>query len=73
MELSRRDFIRRMVGMGFSAATAGTLFTWLSCTRTDLQPQTPTPELTPPPSPPSAPAPCPARDGSPGHSTCRER
>ncbi len=63
MELSRRDFIKHMVALGFSAATAGALFSWLSCTHPDMQP-VPPPEPTPPgssstPTPPVAPGPVP--------------
>lgn len=32
MDISRRDFIKRMSALGLSAAAAGSLFAWLSCT-----------------------------------------
>lgn len=50
MNVSRREFIQRMVALGFTAAAAGSLFSWLSCT---------TKEAPLPPVPPPQPAPVP--------------
>ncbi len=61
MEISRREFIRQMVALGFSAAAAGTLFSLLACNAKD----TPVPMPTPPPSPSPAPAPPPPPPPSP--------
>ena len=37
MALSRREFIRQMMALGFSAATAGTLFSLLACGREETR------------------------------------
>jgi uncharacterized protein (DUF362 family) len=49
MNIDRREFMRRMVALGFTVATASTLFSWLSCSNRD----TAVPE---PPATPSSPA-----------------
>jgi len=36
MELNRREFIRQMLAFGFSAATAGTMFSLLACNTEDI-------------------------------------
>jgi len=41
MELCRREFIRKMIALGFSAVTAGTLFSLLACGREELPITTP--------------------------------
>jgi len=55
MNVSRREFIQRMVALGFTAAAAGSLFSWLSCTTKEA----PLPPVTSP-QPASAPTPTPA-------------
>ena len=55
MELSRREFIRKMVALGFSAATAGTLFSLLGCGSDEMP--VPTPKVTPTPTLPTPPTP----------------
>ena len=55
MALTRREFIRQMVALGFSAATAGTLFSLLACGREEARLATPSPtSLTRRPGTPSA-------------------
>lgn len=53
MNVSRREFIQRMVALGFTAAAAGSLFSWLGCTTREAP-------LPPVPLPQPAPAPIPA-------------
>ena len=36
MKISRREFIRKMVTLGFSTVTAGTLFSLLACGREEM-------------------------------------
>jgi acetoin utilization deacetylase AcuC-like enzyme len=52
-EISRREFIRRMAGLGFGAATAAALYSELACGRqepaTASRPSSPTPIITPVP------------------------
>lgn len=55
MEISRREFIQRMISLGFSAATAGVLFSLLACSSKELP--LPTPISTPSPPPPPEPTP----------------
>ncbi|MFH1483860.1 MAG: DUF362 domain-containing protein [Chloroflexota bacterium] len=59
MEVSRREFVERMISLGFSAATAGLLYSLLRCSPTDVPLATPTPAPTPLPPPAVAPAPTP--------------
>lgn len=54
MEVSRREFIKYMIALGFSAATAGALFSQLSCSPADSPAPTPTPSPAPTPPAPSA-------------------
>jgi len=49
MALTRREFIRQMMALGFSAATAGTLFSLLACGREETTVPTPAPASTTPP------------------------
>ena len=35
MDMSRREFIRKMTALGFTVATASALFTWLGCRPVD--------------------------------------
>lgn len=53
VNISRREFMQRMVALGFTAAAAGSLFSWLACTTKEAP-------LPPVPSPQPAPAPTPA-------------
>ncbi len=62
MQLSRREFIRNMIALGFSAATAGTLFSWLACSRKESLEPVPVP---PPASPPASAA-KPQKPAAPG-------
>lgn len=58
MEVSRREFIRRMVALGFSAASAGALFAAASCSRDTsptIPPPAPVPTTTATPKPTPAP------------------
>ncbi len=57
MNISRREFIKRMMALGISTAAAGSLFSWLACS----------PKKTPvlPPAPKSAPTPTPPPSGTP--------
>jgi uncharacterized protein (DUF362 family) len=52
MEISRRDFIRKMTALGFTAAAAGAMFNWMSCSpagnATTAPPEPSTSELPPP-------------------------
>ena len=41
MNLTRREFIRRMAALGLSTAAAGSLFSWLSCTSRESSPMPP--------------------------------
>jgi len=52
MNISRRDFIRRLAALGFTAATASALFTWLSCKPRQIGVATQAPAQTMPSSPP---------------------
>jgi len=53
MEVSRRDFIRQMAALGFSAAAAAALFSHLACSSKEVgTPPAPTPGPAPPPPPP---------------------
>jgi uncharacterized protein (DUF362 family) len=62
MDISRRDFIRRMVALGFGSAAAGSLFSWLSCSQKEV----PVPQsVAPVPAPASPPSVAPA--SSPGN------
>jgi uncharacterized protein (DUF362 family) len=53
MDISRRDFIRRMAALGFGVAAAGSLFSWLSCSQKEVPvppPGAPVPAtISPPP------------------------
>ncbi len=62
MEMSRREFIRRMVALGYSAAAAGVLFSLLACRpeETPVSPPVSPPAAVSPPLPPSSPAPTPS-------------
>jgi uncharacterized protein (DUF362 family) len=53
MDISRRDFIRRMVALGFGAAAAGSLFSWLSCSQKEVPVPQPVAPVPAPASPPS--------------------
>ncbi len=55
MNISRREFIRRTMALGLSAAAAGTLFSWLACSQKEA----------PVPKPSPAPAPTPLPSGTP--------
>jgi uncharacterized protein (DUF362 family) len=58
MNISRREFIRRMAALGFSTALAGSVFSLLSCSSEDA--------ATPPTTPPTSPrVPTPTRSLSP--------
>ena len=56
MEVSRREFIKYMIALGFSAATAGALFSQLSCSPVDSPAPTPAPIPIHTPPPPPAPS-----------------
>lgn len=64
MELTRREFIRQMLALGFSAATAGAVFSLLACSTEDItRPEpVPVPESEPVPGP----GPVPVPPASPG-------
>jgi uncharacterized protein (DUF362 family) len=53
MNMSRREFIRKMTALGFTVATASAIFTWLSCRPADtdmpIVTATTTPSATSPP------------------------
>lgn len=63
MELTRREFVRQMVALGFSAAAAATLFSLLACAPEDI------PEPTPAPLPAPSPAPSPTPPSTPPGAT----
>jgi len=66
MGMSRRDFIRGMVAMGFSAATAAALFSAMACAG-ELPSPTPLPTpVTPVPGPQPTPAATPSPSPAPG-------
>lgn len=62
MKLSRREFIRKLVALGFSSAITGTLFSLFACGPEEVQvtpsqpPIPPEPKLSPKPAPPVLPA-----------------
>jgi uncharacterized protein (DUF362 family) len=47
MNISRRDFIKRMVSLGFGAAAGGALFSWLACNQKELPVSLPAPSSIP--------------------------
>lgn len=67
MDVSRREFIRKMTALGFTVATASALFTWLGCSPVDTNMPTVTATTTPPTtSPPtSSPVPSPTTTAAP--------
>ena len=69
MALARREFIRQMVALGFSAATAGTLYSLIACGREETPVARPAPTTTTPPratpGPAARPSPTSAPPGRP--------
>ncbi len=59
MDISRREFIQRMMALGFGAAAAGALFSSLACSNREAPVPSPAPKPTP------APAPTPLPSGTP--------
>lgn len=62
INISRREFMQRMVALGFTAAAAGSLFSWLACTSKEaplpsVPPTQPAPAPTPAPPQPTPAAP----------------
>ncbi len=47
MNISRRDFIKHMVSLGFGAAAGGALFSWLACSQKELPASLPAPSSIP--------------------------
>jgi uncharacterized protein (DUF362 family) len=52
-EISRREFVKGIALLGLSAATAGSLFSWLSCSGNNIPEPSPSPTPVPPPVTPS--------------------
>ena len=61
MDISRREFMKKLVALGFSAATAGAIFSLLAC----QEKETPAPTAKPQPSAPPTPALTPGPQPSP--------
>jgi uncharacterized protein (DUF362 family) len=64
MNISRREFIQRMIALGFSAAAAGSLFSSLACSTKEPPVSPPVSPLAPAPAAPSPVVPIPSSGGT---------